>query len=390
MPPLTLECPVHVLRSARLPALLLLLAAIAGLVVAATPAGPGVIAARDAHLAVAGIDLSVGHWITDGLLALFFFVVAVELRHELTVGSLRSPRAVLVPAIAALGGVVVPIALYLVIANGTPSASGWPIPTATDIAFALGVLAVVGRGLPSGVRVFLLALAILDDIVGIVLIAVVFTADIDFVALAAALALTVAFGALSLLLRGRARVPVAVLMVVVAITVWVLVHESGVHATIAGVLLGLAIAPGAGARARHALEPWVNVIVLPLFAFASALMPIPQVSPAAFAPAFWGTVLALPVGKFVGVIAFGSLAMALFSRGSRPLAFGDLAAAGALSGIGFTVSLLMSELAFAGAADLRDQAILGVLGGSAISLLAAVVLVSLRARRYRRVREAAA
>ncbi|KIC60326.1 Na+/H+ antiporter NhaA [Microbacterium hominis] len=374
------------LRSARFPAVLLLAAASIGLIVANGPAAPIAFAVADAHLGIPGIvDLSVRHWISDGLLAVFFFIAAVELQFELTSGQLASPRRAVLPAIAAAGGVIVPVVLYVLIAGGEATSAGWPIPTATDIAFALGVLAVFGRGLPSGVRIFLLALAILDDIVGIVFIAVLFTADVDVAMMLLALVFVVVFAACSRLLDTRAR-PVAVVgLVVSAIGTWYAVHESGVHATIAGVVLGLAMAQQPALRARHALEPWVNAIVLPLFALCAALVAIPAVSAGELSSAFRGVLVALPVGKIIGIAVAGGLAQRLLRvpKNDR-LAGGDLLAAGALGGIGFTVSLLLSELAFSGAPDIRDQATLGVLAGSAISLVIAGILVSWRAWHHRR------
>lgn len=377
------------LRSDRFPAILLLFAAAAGLAVANSPLGPLVFAAMGVHLGIPGvIDLSVEHAIKDGLLAVFFFVVAVELRHELTRGSLRSVRAALQPAIAATGGVLVPIGVYLAIAGGSPSAAGWPVPTATDIAFALGVLAVFGRGLPAALRVFLLALAVLDDIIGILFITVLFTRGVDLVLLALAAVGVAVFGILSRGVGG-ARHPIRVaLLIVVAVVTWWLVARSGVHATIAGVALGLAMAPRPAERAAHRLQPAVNGVVLPLFAFSAALVVIPAVPLVGLEPAFWGVVVALPAGKIVGITLFGLVAQRVGrGRGSAPgapMPLGDLVAAGALGGIGFTVSLLLAELAFAGDGALRDQAVLGVLAGSVISLVLAGALVSWRARGYRR------
>jgi len=383
----TMSSRLRLLRSQQFPAILLLAAAGFGLLLANTPAHDGIASLLDGHLAVpgTGLDLSVEHWISDGLLAVFFFVVALELQYELTRGDLNSVRKAVQPAIAAAGGIVVPIALYLLVAGQSETSSGWPIPTATDIAFALGVLAVFGRGLPSSVRVFLLALAILDDIVGIVFIAVVFAKDLDLGLLALGVVAVIVFGVLSRLLRGPARLPVGILMVVVGVVAWGLVASSGVHATIAGVMLGLAMAPRPADATRHVLEPWVNAIVLPLFAFVAAFVVIPQVSPAELSPAFWAIVVALPVGKAVGIAGFGWVAMRIRPRGAAPaIPFPDLLAAGALGGIGFTVSLLLANLAFAGDLGLRDQAILGVLVGSLVALVLAAVLVSARARGYRR------
>lgn len=243
------------------------------------------------------------------------------------------------------------------------------------------MLAVFGRGLPSGLRVFLLALAILDDIVGIVFIAVLFTSDVDLLMLGAAVVCLVIFRLLSGALGGRNHRFVVVSLIVLAIATWFFVHESGVHATIAGVALGLVMRQQPALRTRHALEPWVNAIALPLFALAASLVVIPQVSPTELSPAFWGVAVALPVGKIIGITLAGWISM---RAGGVQLSFGDLLAAGALGGIGFTVSLLMSELAFGTDAAVRDQATLGVLAGSAVALVLAASLVSLRAWHYRR------
>lgn len=376
----------RLLRSAQFPAILLLAAAGLGLLLANLPTHDAIAGVLDAHLQVpgTGLDLSVAHWISDGLLAVFFFVVALELQYELMRGDLRSPRAAMQPAIAALGGVLVPIAIYLAIAGGEGTQSGWPIPTATDIAFALGVLAVFGRGLPSKVRAFLLALAILDDIVGIIFIAVLFAHGLDLVLFGLGVVAVVVFAVLSRMLRGRARPVVMVLMVVVGLVAWGLIAASGVHATIAGVMLGLVMAPRAADPTRHALEPWVNGLVLPLFAFAAAFVVIPQVPLGALSPAFFAILIALPVGKILGIGAFGALAMRIRPRGTAPaIRLPDLLAAGALGGIGFTVSLLLANLAFANDPAVRDQAILGVLLGSVVALVLAAALVSWRARAHR-------
>ncbi len=377
---------MRLLRSARFPALLLLLAAVVGLVLANSPWGDAAQSVKGTYLTIPGVvELSVGHWISDGLLAIFFFVAAVELQYELTSGRLNSPRTALQPAIAAAGGVLVPIGVYLLVAGGTEAARGWPIPTATDIAFALGVLAVFGKGLPAGLRVFLLALAILDDIVGIVFIAVLFTSDVDLLRLVLAAVGLVVFRLLSRVLDTSTRPLLVVALVVVAVLVWWLVLTSGVHATIAGVALGLVMAQQPALRARHAIEPWVNAIVLPVFALSAALVAIPAVSPTQLSPAFWAVLLALPVGKIVGIALAGAMAQRVAHVPGAPrLAFGDLLAAGALGGIGFTVSLLLSELSFAGDAAVRDQATLGVLAGSLVSLVLAAILVSWRAWHHRR------
>ncbi|WP_311260061.1 Na+/H+ antiporter NhaA [Microbacterium sp. WCS2018Hpa-9] len=375
------------LRGQQFPAVLLLVAAGLGILLANLPSHDAIAAVLDFHIAVPGtvLDLSIEHWVSDGLLAVFFLVVAIELRHELTHGELDSPSKAVQPAIAAAGGVLVPIAVYLLIAGDSATATGWPIPTATDIAFALGVLAMFGRGLPSNVRVFLLALAILDDIIGIIFIAVLFAHDVQWLFLALAVAAVVAFWLLSRLLHAKGHPAIAVAMIVVGIVAWGLVASSGIHATIAGVMLGLVMSPVPAARTRHVLEPTVNGAILPTFAFVAAFVVIPALAPSELSPAFWGIAVALPVGKVIGISLFGWLAMRIRPRGAAPaLPFADIFAAGALGGIGFTVSLLLANLAFATDAGIRDQAILGVLVGSLVALVLSGVIVSLRARAYRR------
>lgn len=378
---------MSLLRSERFPALLLLIAAVVGLILANGPLQPAIDGVLSAHFGIEGfIDLSTRHWISDALLAVFFFVVAVELQFELTRGELAGVSKALQPAIAAAGGVIVPIIVYLMFTAGTDVASGWPIPTATDIAFALGVLAVFGKGLPSGVRIFLLALAILDDIVGIVFIAVLFTTGIEFGYLFLAVLTLVAFGVVSRVMRVHTRVPMGILLLVLGIATWVLVYKSGVHATIAGVALGLAMSQTPALRVRHILEPWINGLVLPIFAFSAAFVVIPAVSPTELSPAFWGVLVALPVGKIIGITIAGWIAQRVAQKPGMPrLPLGDLIAAGTLGGIGFTVSLLLSELAFAGAPEFRDQATLGVLAGSGISVILAGIIISWRAAHYRRI-----
>lgn len=385
------------LRGQQFPAALLLAAAALGLLLANLGTHDAIAAVLEAHIAIPGtaLDLSVHEWVADGLLAIFFLVVAIELRQELTHGELNSVHKAVQPAIGAAGGVLVPILIYLLIAgpassSGAVTAVGWPIPTATDIAFALGVLAMFGKGLPAGVRVFLLALAILDDIIGIVCIAVLFAHNVNWLMFALSVAAVAVFWVLSRRLHATGHSGIAVAMGVVGVIAWGLMALSGIHATIAGVLLGLAMAPVPADRVRHSLEPTVNGLILPVFAFSAAFVVIPQVSPTQLSPAFWGILVALPVGKVIGITLFGWLSLQLRPRGTAPsLVLPDLIAAGVLGGIGFTVSLLLANLAFASEGAVRDQAILGVLGGSLTALVLSGVFVSLRARHYRMLAKAA-
>lgn len=378
---------MSLIRSERAGAGILLGAAALGLVLANTGWGPALLQVKSTVVgpALLHLDLEVGSWVSDGLLAVFFFIVAIELRHELTVGELSSWRKALHPAIAAVFGVIVPAVVYLSVTAGSGLGAGWPVPTATDIAFALGVLAVLGRGLPRRIRVFLLALAVLDDLIAIVIIAFFFTSDPSPLDLAVAALCVVAFWLLGRMLHGRLKAPVAVLMVLVAILTWMLVHDSGVHPTIAGVALGLAMSREPARRAAHVLQPWSNGLVLPLFAFSAALVTIPAVPLTGLSPAFWGVLVALPVGKFVGITVGSLLGGRVGPRRERAASdVTDGLVVAALGGIGFTVSLLMNELAFATNAEVRDEGVLAVLLGSSVSILAGGTAVALLARRYRR------
>jgi Na+:H+ antiporter, NhaA family len=375
---------MSIIRSERTSAGLLLGAAILGLVLANTPVGPALIDLQHTKLGAPGVNLTVGHWISDGLLAVFFFIVAVELKHELVVGELNSLQKAIHPAIAAIGGVIVPAGIYLVITAGSHYGEGWPIPTATDIAFALGVLAIFGRGLPNRLRIFLLALAVLDDLIAILIIAVFFTSNPNLVDLGLAALTAIAFGLLSRMLKGPMKLPIGFLMVLLALLTWWLVFDSGVHPTIAGVALGLVMARAPAGRVTHVLEPWSNGLILPLFAFSAALVPIPQVAPTQLAAPFWAILIALPIGKLVGITLGGWLGSFIGRNGGKPkINLGGLIMISALGGIGFTVSLLMNELAFSSSPEVRDEGTLAVLLGSGISIVVAAILVSARARRYR-------
>lgn len=272
-----------------------------------------------------------------------------------------------------------PAVIYLLIANDPALSTGWPIPTATDIAFALGILALVGRGLPPTVRALLLALAVIDDLIAILIIAAFFTTGLAPLPLLLAVPVVLLFGWVSYRTRARWVVPVLILLGVLA---WYLVLQSGVHPTIAGVALGLVMADARAHAAR--IEPWSNVVILPVFAFAAALVPLPSVGIAQLSPAFWGVAIALPVGKLVGITAGALIARALAGRGRPELPFADLLVVAGLGGIGFTVSLLMNELAFESSRVIADQVTIAVLVGSLVSAIVGGALAFRRSRQYLR------
>ncbi|AYG03921.1 Na+/H+ antiporter NhaA [Gryllotalpicola protaetiae] len=381
------------LRSERIGAALLLGAAALGLLLANLPGiGAALVAFANwhPHVAIPGLDLSPKHWVSDGLLALFFFAVSVELRRELAVGELNSPRKAALPAIAALGGVIAPALVYVAIA-GHDFSQGWPIPTATDIAFALGILGLFGRSIPNHVRVFLLALAVIDDLIAILIIAFFFTQSVQLPWLGGAASCLLVFAWMSRLLAPRSSYvlarrrqwPVVTVLWVLAVLTWWFVLMSGVHATIAGVALGFVIARQPGGRIRAMLEPVTNGIVLPLFAFAAAAVAFPTVGAGGLHAEFWAIVVALPLGKLIGIVIAGWVGgRALRTSSGVARSPVDLLMIGCLGGVGFTVSLLLNELAFRGSPEIADEGTLAVLTGSAFAIVCSAVFVALRSRHY--------
>ncbi|MDH2430215.1 Na+/H+ antiporter NhaA [Sphaerisporangium sp. TRM90804] len=391
------------------------------------------------------LDLTLATWAADGLLAVFFFVAGLELKREFVAGDLRDPWRAAVPVAAAFGGMLVPAALYLLIAagSGDGAAAGWAIPAATDIAFALAVLAVIGRHLPSALRTFLLALAVVDDLIAIVIIALFYTEQLSPLPLLVALAPLGAFAALV-----RRGVRSWWLLLPLAAVTWALVHASGVHATVAGVLLALTV-PAIGGLVRgdggasrdggpapvppkprrgvsdllpvggstasmaasvadrpgeeegglaehfeHRFRPLSAGVAVPVFALLSAGVVIGGLEGLAGVftePVALGVVVGLVVGKPVGVLAATWL-VARFTRAGldEGLRWLDVAGLSVLAGMGFTVSLLIGELSF-GAGDPRAAGVkMAVVTGSLIAALLAAVILALRNRVYRRVAEAEA
>lgn len=374
---------------------LLLLGAAIGLVWANSPWAPAYEALADTHLGPSWFDLSVAHWASDGLLAIFFFVVGLELKREIVVGELRHTRTAVVPVVGAVGGMVVPALLYLAVNLIAPDGdhSGWAVPTATDIAFAVAVLGLVGRGLPTALRAFLLTLAVVDDLLAIIVIAVGFTDHVALLWLAASLALVAVF---AVLLRRGVTAPW--ILVPLAVVAWGCMYASGVHATIAGVLLGLVVPavarPGADAapdaeslaeRFEHRWRPVSAGFAVPVFALFSAGVAIDAglIGEAAADPVAQGIVLGLVVGKPLGIVGatwlLCRLTRASLARGVR---WGDVGAIATLGGIGFTVSLLVGALAFGEGSTRDDHVILAVLVASAIAALLGAVLLRARARRH--------
>lgn len=344
------------------------------------------------------IDLDLRDWVNDGLMAIFFFVVGLEIKRELVEGELRQPRQAALPAIAALGGMVIPALIFLALNAGGPGARGWGIPMATDIAMAIGVLSLLGSRIAPPLKLFLLALAIVDDIGAILVIAIFYS---DRIRIGAVVISALLVGVVELTRRlGVRQIPV---YVVFGVVLWVVIHESGLHATLVGVILGL-MAPTQPIRQRqfidpevltnlstpedaretatvaresvsvvewleHRLHPWTSFVILPLFALANAGIPLSAsaLSDASTSTITYGVVLGLVLGKIVGVTGFtwiaAKLRIGVLPRGAT---WRDIIGLAALAGIGFTVSIFVAGLAFDDP-SVQNEAKIGILAASLIA-----------------------
>jgi NhaA family Na+:H+ antiporter len=351
------------------------------------------------------LNLSVGAWAADGLLAIFFFVVGLELKEEFVAGKLRNMRTAVVPIAAAAGGVAVPALIYVIInlRSGADALQGWAIPAATDIAFAVAVIAVVGRHLPPALRTFLLTLAVVDDLLAISIIAIFYTDDIAFVPLTLAILPLAAFA-----FAVQRGVRAWWILIPLGVTTWALVHASGIHATVAGVLLGFMVPVIASKRARvkagtdaagrqlydglaaHFADRWSVVstaVAVPLFAFFSAGVTVGGLS--GLVESFQdtialGIVAGLVLGKVIGITTTTYLVTRLPGLRIDPsIKWVDMIGMAFVAGIGFTVSLLVGELSFGVGSESDNHVKVGVLAGSLLAATVGGVILSLRDRHYR-------
>ncbi|KZX21112.1 Na+/H+ antiporter NhaA [Rathayibacter tanaceti] len=388
----------------------LLTATLLALIVANSPAAGLYEAVRDVRFGPEALhlELSLGAWAADGLLAIFFFVVGLELKEEFVAGKLRDPRTALVPIVAAVGGVAVPALIFTLVnlPRGGAALDGWAIPAATDIAFAVAVIAVVGRFLPPALRTFLLTLAVVDDLIAITIIAVFYTAGIDVLMLALALIPLAVFAAC--VQRG---VRAWWVLIPLGVATWALVHASGIHATVAGVLLGFTVPVLATPRARvrvgadadghplydglaaHFADRWSvlsTTVAVPVFAFFSAGVALGGLS--GLAESFQdsialGIIAGLVLGKPLGIAGSTFLLTRLRGIALDPsLRWADVIGMTFVAGIGFTVSLLVGELSYGAGTGSDDHVKVGVLTGSFVAALIGGTILALRDRHYRRVR----
>lgn len=392
--PSTERTLADVLRTERAGGILLLVGTVAALILANSPLHSAYESVRDFVIGphALHLDLSVEAWAKDGLLAIFFFVVGLELKREIVAGELRRPATAVVPIVAAVGGMLVPAGLYVALnlAEGG-SLSGWAVPTATDIAFAIAVLAVVGKWLPNALRAFLLTLAVVDDLLAIIIIAVFFTSDLNFLWLAVSAVLIVAFG---LAIRKGWTSPF--LLIPLAFASWAFMHASGVHATIAGVALGMMVPAVARKGEKHSLaEHWEHLwrpvsagFAVPVFALFAAGVAISgdAIAEVVSSPVAHGVVVGLVIGKPLGIV-LATFLVATFTNAQldRGLSWWDVTGMGFLAGIGFTVSLLIGDLAFGG--ENADVVKLSVLTASVLAAAFGAGLLGFRDRFYRRLYE---
>ncbi|QGP81131.1 Na+/H+ antiporter NhaA [Sphingobium sp. CAP-1] len=368
--------------------IILIAAAAAAMVVANSPFADAYLGSL--HLKWAGLSLL--HWINDGLMALFFLVVGLEIKREVLDGQLARWSDRLLPGIAAAAGVAVPALIYVWINRGEVAGlRGWAIPAATDIAFALGVLALLGSRVPASLKIFLTAVAIIDDLIAVLIIAFFYTASLNWAALGMAVA-----GLGVLMTLNRLRVTALWPYLVVGAGVWVCVLQSGIHATLAGVAVAMTIpltrTPGAPDdahsplyRLEHGLHPWVAYAIVPIFGFANAGVPLAGFTPGdLFEPVPWGVALGLFLGKQAGIFSsmWVLIRMKLAER-PRDATWLQIYGVALLCGIGFTMSLFIGGLAFGDGSHENDAAKIGVLLGSIMSALAGYTVLRLPSRTAR-------
>jgi len=363
------------------------LSAIAALIVANSPFGPDYEAllrtTGEVRIGSIGLSKTVDHWINDGLMAVFFLMVGLEIKREAIEGPLSSAKQAALPVIAAFGGFVTPAAIFAAVNWGDAHAlRGWAIPAATDIAFALGVCAMLGRKVPASLKIFLMALAIIDDLMAIIVIAIFYTDSLSITALALG-----GVGIAALIALNRLDVQRPAFYLIVGLFTWVCVLKSGVHATLAGVAVGLAMPlTRHGGRSlledtEHALKPWVGYAIVPIFAFANAGVPLGDLTFSKLAaPVPLGIIAGLFLGKQFGVFGASLLAIRLgLAAMPQGATFGKLYGIAVLTGIGFTMSLFIGTLAFDDEAVLTEVR-LGVLAASLLSGIAASLILSAAGR----------
>ncbi|EKQ51494.1 MULTISPECIES: Na+/H+ antiporter NhaA [unclassified Clostridium] len=320
------------------------------------------------------LSMSILHWINDGLMAIFFLVVGMEIKRELVIGELKSIKKAILPISAAIGGMVMPAVIYLISNYNQPTVGGWGIPMATDIAFALGILSLVGKNAPKGIVIFLTALAIVDDLGAIIVIAIFYTSQISFSALIVGVVIFIL-----LILANKFKVKFKSAYIIGGIFLWICILKSGIHATVAGVLLGMVLPLGKDAneskksmlhKFEHALSPWSSFVIMPMFALANSGITIDfsSLQRSFFTPVSLGIIFGLFIGKQIGIFGVSYILVKLkVAKLPSKVTKRHLYGASVLGGIGFTMSLFVSSLSFSDA---------GVLSIVKISIMISSILAA--------------
>ncbi|MBF9237259.1 Na+/H+ antiporter NhaA [Hymenobacter sp. BT683] len=358
-------------ESGKLAGLLLILATVVSLLLSNSSLSASYLSLWDIHLGYGVLDKSLTHWINDGLMAIFFFLVGLEIKREVVDGELSHPRQAMLPALAAVGGVAAPALIHLAFTRGTPGASGWAIPTATDIAFSLGILALLGKRVPASLRIFLTALAIIDDLLAVLIIAVFYSGSLHLTYMMGAAGI---FGLLVLL--NRLQVNALGIYLGLGLLLWFCVLESGIHATVAGVLLALTIPTHRIESLEHALQRPVSYLLLPLFALCNtAIVLNTGLGPVFASPVALGIGLGLLLGKPLGIVGVVALLVRLGVAELPALVnWRQMVGLGFTAGIGFTMAIFIATLAYQAPAAV-DVSKLAVLIGSAIAAIAGAIIL---------------
>ncbi|WP_216382825.1 Na+/H+ antiporter NhaA [Arcanobacterium phocae] len=410
-----------ILRKETTGGIALMIAALIAIIWANSPWASYYLQLRDTEIGIDALHLhlSVGHWAADGLLAVFFFLVGLELKQEFVIGDLRSPARAVVPIVAAIGGVIVPATIFAILNWTDPTTfQGWAIPTATDIAFAVAVLAIIGSHLPSPLRLFLLTLAVVDDLIAITIIAVFYTTEVNVAYLALFLIPAAIFGFLVQRFHVfwvKHRWASWLILFPIALCAWYFLHEAGIHATIAGVILGFLVPvslesqhaqqvltihrpgvqghgehkPGLTSMFEHGIRPLSSAVAVPVFAFFSAGVTVggwDGLLESVSSPVALGIIIGLVLGKPLGIV-LSTFILTKVTRATLDdaITWVDTIGVGCLAGIGFTVSLLIGELSFGLGDANNDAAKVGILLASVCAAILAIIILTPRNRHYKKV-----
>jgi len=357
-------------ESGKLAGLLLILATLASLLLSNSRFGPQYLTLWEQHFGHGVLYRSVAHWINDGLMTVFFFSVGLEIKREVLEGELAEPRQALLPALAAIGGVALPALIHLAFTHGTPAASGWAIPTATDIAFSLGILSLLGNRVPPSLRIFLTALAIIDDLLAVLIIAVFYSGQLHWAYLGSAAGIF-----LVLMLLNRLRVRQLTPYLVLGLGLWFCVLQSGIHATVAGVLLALSIPLRRVAVLEHLLQRPVSYVLLPLFALCNTAIVLSGGAAGLSSALTLGVASGLLLGKPVGIVGVVAVLVRLgWARLPEGVSWPQMLGLGFTAGIGFTMAIFIATLSFADPLAV-DAAKLAVLLGSLLAALVGAIIL---------------